>query len=79
MPVKASFACSVWYLNGYYPGQLRGQVHVIITVICESQIILIHTTMGENNLLIQTKLIIKLILSLSLSLSLSAQKAFKIQ
>lgn len=61
MPVKASFVYSVWYLNGYHPGQWWGQVHIIIKVICELQMIWIHTNMRESNLLIQTKLIIKLL------------------
>lgn len=49
---------------------MMGQVHIIIKVICELQMILIHTNMRESNLLIQTKLIIKLLISLPLSFSL---------
>lgn len=46
MPGKAVFAFGVSYLNGYYPGQVH---NIIIKVICELQIILIHTTMGGQS------------------------------
>lgn len=42
MLLNAPFGYDAWYINGYHPGLLWGQAHIIIRVICEFKMNHIH-------------------------------------